>query len=83
MSLTNTRASELEDFYADVKDRYVVSFIVTYEGGDDGVQSPAEAAHYALELTRDEASDGTHWIVYDRVTKRFSRFEQSEVEELA
>lgn len=73
---------ETSSIYVDPRDRFVVSLIVGYDDDADGsnVQSPKEAAHYALKLTTDEASDGTFWFVFDRKTKEMHQFEQSDFE---
>lgn len=86
---------ETESIYVDRKDRYVVSLIAGYTDediaedypGDDYLPTePTErarmAAHYALELTRDEGQRGTAWFVYDRQERWMHSFEQAEIEEL-
>ena len=67
-------------------ERYVVVYAVSYDH-DDGssrsveeVRSPRDAAHYALELTRDVGASETQWRVYDALTKKWSTFDQSEIE---
>jgi len=46
--------------------RYVVVLAVGYEESD--AATPEIAAALALDLTRDEESHETTWIVYDRLT---------------
>ena len=70
---------EVDSIYVLPGERYVVSLIVGYDP-DENVQSAEDAAHYALALTTDEASEGTHWYVFDRVTGDGRYFEQSEIE---
>ena len=68
--------SSVADFYRGKN----VTLIVGYSAEDVG--SPEEAAHYAMKLTEDAASDGTHWYVFDRQTKEGRFFEQSDFEDL-
>ena len=71
---------ETQTIYVSPEDRYIVSFIVGYEQEDD-LYSPRDAAHWALELTRDEGSGGTVWFVFDRKEQVMHRFEQREIED--
>lgn len=67
-------------------ERYVVVYAVSYDHNDNAsrtgeeVRSARDAAHYALELTRDAGADETQWRVYDVVTKKWSTFDQREIE---
>jgi len=67
-------------------ERYLVLYAISYDHDDapsptgDDVRSPREAAHRALELTRDVGSADTPWLVYDAVTEKWSSFSQSEIE---
>lgn len=72
---------ELGNTYVDGDDRYIVSLLVGYT--DSEVRSPEEAAHYALELTRDEDASGTHWYVYDRQTHTLHQLPQRDIETIA
>lgn len=77
------RRDEIDTIYVDDKDRYIVSLIVGYEDGEGGsngagCKSLADAARWALELTRDGGCDGTHWFVYDRATGEHEFFEQDQ-----
>lgn len=81
---------EVNTIYASLGDRYIVSLIVSYS--DDDLELDEElppehriraqiAAHFALELTRDEGSRTTVWFVYDRETGQEYQFEQRDIEE--
>jgi hypothetical protein len=67
-------------------ERYVVVYAVSYDHDDnpsrsgEEVRTPRDAAHYALELTRDKGAFETQWRVYDAVTKKWSTFDQSEID---
>jgi hypothetical protein len=74
---------EIDSIYVHPNERFVVSLIVGYGGPGQGeVRSPRRAAAAALDLTRDEGSNGTHWFVYDRKTGAMHLFEQDEFEDL-
>lgn len=72
---------EVGSIYVDENERFVVSFIVGYGGHDDGVETAKSAAHWALELTRDEGCSDTKWFVYDREMGVMHEFEQADFEE--
>lgn len=76
---------EVQSIYVDREERFVVSLVVGYSeedlAHDGGEVSPRAAAKWALELTRDEGSNGTHWFVYDRHEQRMHSFEQSDFDE--
>lgn len=75
------RLAELGNTYCGPNDRFVVSLIIGYgDGDDDGPKTARQAAHHALELTRDEGSADTHWYVFDRKTREMRLFEQKEIE---
>ena len=73
--------------YVGVGDRYVVVYAVSYDHDCDPtdtgerVASPRDAAHWALELTRDGSSGDTSWSVFDTKTRTWSTFCQAEIEE--
>ena len=73
--------------YVDPDDRYVVMLAASYPAVGSaparsyGVADAREAAHWALQLTRDAGSDGTHWYVLDRQTGEVHDYEQAEFEE--
>jgi hypothetical protein len=81
-------ADELGSVYAVNDGRYVVSLIVTYDdskwsdrrAGIENIHSPATAAAAALDLTRDTASRGTIWYVFDRLTQQMHTLAQGEFE---
>jgi hypothetical protein len=81
--------AEVTAFYVAPGERFVVSLICGYAAGDltptPDLARPedlaASAAHAALELTRDEGADGTHWFVHDRETRETYLFEQSEFDD--
>lgn len=67
-------------------DRYVVVYAVSYDHDDEPsvtgeeVRSPRDAAHFALELTRDASSSETTWRVFDTLTGKWTTFAQGEIE---
>ncbi len=69
-----------------VGDRYIVVYAVSYDHDDDPsvtgeeVRSARDAAHYALELTRDPGATETIWRVFDNLTGKWTTFEQAEIE---
>lgn len=81
---------EVDSIYVYRTERYVVSLIVGYSDEDLRAEDPGrwvglsseeqarEAARWALELTRDDGANGTHWFVYDREEKVMRMFEQDE-----
>lgn len=58
--------------YVEPEDRFVVALVTSYN-----VQTPKEALAAAIELTRDEGSEGTHWYIFDRETGIGEMYEQS------
>lgn len=58
--------------------RFVVVLAVGYAESD--AATPAIAADLALDLTRDEESHGTVWIVYDRLTSAVHHLQQRDFE---
>lgn len=76
------RGYELEEtasIYVQPDERYIVSLIVGYDADD--ATDAMDAAHSALELTRDGGQAGTRWFVYDRETKVMHTFEQVEFDD--
>ncbi len=72
--------------YVVSEDRYVVMLAASYPatGSDSGnpefgMADAREAAYWALQLTRDAGSDGTHWYVLDRQTGEVHDYEQSDL----
>lgn len=86
--------NEVSSIYVEASERFVVSLIVGYDDdtnlaeniGDWDEMTPEEqaraAAASALDLTRDDGSNGTIWFVFDRKTKTMHQFEQGEFEEI-
>lgn len=79
---------EIGSTYAHASERFVVAFVVTWEGevyGDgSGVLTPHQAAQATLRLTQyayDENAGDTQWWVFDRETKEHWCLEQREFEE--
>jgi hypothetical protein len=70
-----------------VDDRYVVIYALSFDHDDQPSKSGEEvhcardAAHFALELTRDAGSADGIWRVFDRLTEQWSSFSQGEIEE--
>jgi hypothetical protein len=73
--------------YVNERDRYLVLLAVSYGHDSDPtdtgerVASPRDAAHWALDLTRDGGSADTQWAVFDAELGRWTVLEQSDVEE--
>lgn len=72
---------EVDSIYVVDDDRFVVSLIVGYKPDRDDVQTPSDAAFWALDLTQDAGWDGTVWCVFDRVTGVMHHLEQDEFAE--
>jgi len=78
------RLRETDTIYANRDDRFIVSLIVGYTTedltGEDGAGEPShrDAARWALDLTRDDGANGTHWFVFDRLTGTMHVLEQDE-----
>jgi hypothetical protein len=76
------RGYELEEtasIYVQPDERYIVSLIVGYDGDD--CPNAKDAAHLALELTRDGGHAGTRWFVFDRQTGAMHTYEQVEFDD--
>ena len=71
--------TELGSTYAESDERFVVSFILTYDPRH-GVQTPEDAVARALDLTRDDACGDTHWYVFDRQTQTLHLVEQKDAD---
>ena len=73
--------------YVRAHERYLVVLAVTYDHDDDPtdtgerVGSARDAAHWALELTRDGGATDTLWSVFDMATHTWSVLEQVAIEE--
>ena len=89
-----TNTPEVETQYVDPNDRFIVSMVVGYSDEDirdnfeDGARPRIEAmakvaASAALQLTRDEGSNGTRWFVFDRKNGQWFAFEQDEFEDIS
>lgn len=72
--------NEVASIYAHRNERFVVSLVVGYDPSEGDVLTPKSAAASALELTRNDGSNGTVWFVYDRQTGQLHQFEQDEFE---
>jgi len=66
-------ATVIGTIYDDPAERFVVALVVSYD-----TATAEEACAAALDLTRDAASEGTHWYVYDRRTGEARIVEQKE-----
>jgi hypothetical protein len=73
-----------QSIYDDSDERYVVLLGASYPDSatdpDIGVDSPKDAAYWALQLTRDKGWTDTHWYVLDRQTGIVHVYEQGEIE---
>ncbi len=76
----NEHLTSDRSLYVGDRDRFVVMLAVGY-ATDDGPRSPQQAAHWALELTRDAGSDSTRWYVLDRQTGVIHEYEQADIED--
>lgn len=72
-----------DHIYDEPGERWLVELRVSYPERLDGfVFTFQEAAKAALELTRDEGSADTIWVVTDRLTGEVRQLEQSSFEEV-
>lgn len=74
--------------YVNGGDRYLVVFAVSYDHGVDPtsmgehrVTSARQAAHWAVELTRDGSQADNRWVVFDAERGEWTSFYQSDLGE--